>query len=97
MAFSASDGPEPTDGVRLTSADYTPDGDWIEVGNEFASVGVRRVLTRNGVRLQVRSAKLESDVFLDAVVLESLTWQTADSLSLLLETPLEPLERRRSP
>jgi hypothetical protein len=72
--------------------EFTPDSDWLDVGNEFASVRVRRVLTRNGARLQVHSSKLQTDVFLDSVVLESLTWQTPESLSLLLRTPLEPFD-----
>ena len=80
--------------VRLDAADYEPDGDWIEVGNEFATVAVRRVLTRNGARLQISSSRLETDVFLDSVLLESLTWQTPESFSLFLETPLEPLQAR---
>lgn len=78
-------------GVRFTEDEVHPDSDWIEVGNEFAVVSVRRVLTRNGARLQVRAAKRGLEVFLDATVLEALTWQTSASFSLMLERPLEPL------
>ena len=73
-----------------------PGSDWIEIGNEFASVLVRRVLTRNGARLEIRSPKRELSVLLDATILEGLTWQTPESFSLFLETPLEPLRRPRS-
>ncbi len=73
-----------------------PDPDWIEIGNEFASVLLRRVMTRNGARLEIRSPKRELSVLLDATILEGLTWQTSESFSLFLETPLEPLSRRRS-
>ena len=76
--------------ARFGPEHCTPESDWLEVGNEFATVRVRRVLTHNGARLQVHSSKLETDVFLDSVVLESLTWQTPESLSLFLKTPLEP-------
>lgn len=79
--------------VHFHPEEFEPDGDWLEIGNEFATVTVRRVLTRNGARLQIRSSKLETDVFLDSVLLESLTWQTPESFSLFLETPLEALKR----
>jgi len=68
-----------------------PDTDWIDIGNEFAAVQVRRVMTRNGARLEIRSPKRELSVLLDATVLDGLTWQTDESLSLLLRDPLEPL------
>lgn len=70
--------------------DATP---WLEIGNEFAAVMVRRVRTRNGGRLEIRSPRRELSIFLDATLLDGLTWQTAQSMSLLLETPLEPLSR----
>jgi hypothetical protein len=61
-----------------------------EIANEFARVVVRRRHTRNGVRLEITSPRLESGILLDAVLLESLTWQTPDSLSRFLATPFEP-------
>ena len=84
------------DRLRFEPEELESGGDWIEIGNEFATVSVRRVLTRNGARLQVRSSKLDTDVFLDSVLLESLTWQTSESFSLFLETPLEPLSTDRA-
>jgi hypothetical protein len=71
-----------------------PVTDWVEIGNEFASVCVRKVLTRNGARLEVSSPRRNLNVYLDSTVLEALTWQTPESLSILLETPLQPLRRR---
>ena len=82
------------DPLRFPEHEITPDSDWLEVGNEFATVLVRRVRTRNGTRLEVRSPKRELSVFLDATLLDALSWQTGDSLSLLLETPLEPFRRQ---
>jgi hypothetical protein len=73
-----------------------PDSDYLEIGNEFADVRVRKVMTHNGVRLEVASPRRGLCVYLDPTVLDALTWQTPESLSLLLETPLEPL-RRSSP
>lgn len=82
------------DSLRFPPDEVKPDTDWIEIGNEFATVLVRRVRTRNGARLEISSPKRELSVFLDATLLDGLTWQSADSMSLLLETPLEPLTRR---
>lgn len=79
--------------LQIQPEHVEPDSDWLEVGNEFATVRVRRVLTRNGARLQVHSSKLGTEVFLDSVLLESLTWQTSESLSLFLQTPLEPFRQ----
>jgi hypothetical protein len=54
------------------------------VANEFAFVNVRKVLTRNGERLEISAPKLDFRVLLDPVQLEALTWQTPESLSRLL-------------
>lgn len=60
------------------------------IANEFASVTVRKVRTRNGERIEIESNGLGLKVQLDSLALESLTWQTPDVYSLLLATPLEP-------
>ncbi|MBS1888199.1 MAG: dihydrodiol dehydrogenase [Actinobacteria bacterium] len=75
----------------MSGEEITAASEWIEIGNEFAAVQVRKVLTRNGARLEVRSPKRELSVLLDATVLDGLTWQTAESLSLMMKEPLEPL------
>jgi hypothetical protein len=84
----------PADALRFEERETEPDSDWLQVGNEFATVLVRRVRTRNGSRLEIRSPKRELSIFLDATLLDGLTWQTAESMSLLLEDPLEPFTRR---
>ena len=84
----------PEDALRFPEEEVEPDTDWVEIGNEFATVLTRRVRTRNGNRLQIRSPRRELSVFLDATLLDALTWQTSDSMSLLLETPLEPFARK---
>jgi hypothetical protein len=76
-----------------TPEELEPVTDWVEIGNEFANVNVRKVLTRNGARLEVSSPRRGLTVYLDSTVLDALTWQTPESLSILLETPLEPLRR----
>ena len=75
--------------------DFVAASGYIEIGNEFAGVRIRKVMTRNGARLEVTATRRELTVLLDPTVLEALTWQTPESLSLMLETPLEPLRRRR--
>ena len=68
------------------------EGEPIEITNEFASVLVRRVQTRNGVRLRISSPKTATSIDLDALSLESLTWQNVDMFSRLLANPQRPTE-----
>ncbi len=69
----------------------TPEADAeFELTNEFASVRVRRVHTRNGVRLEISSPRLGRSVLLDPLALESLTWQPPETFSELLRHPFGP-------
>jgi hypothetical protein len=72
------------------SADPRPVSDWVGIANEFTAVRVRRVHTRNGERLEVESRKLGTRVLLDPLEVESLTWQTPETFSRLLEHPYGP-------
>jgi hypothetical protein len=94
MSETAHGQPPIEESVSRDAADFVADSDYIQVANEFATVVVRRVQSRNGARLEITSPKLGLSIFLDSTVLEGLTWQTPESFSLLLETPLEPLARR---
>jgi hypothetical protein len=67
-----------------------PVGEEIGIANEFALVRVRKVLTRNGERLEIAAPKLGYVIRLDAIQLESVTWQTAETFSKFLETPFGP-------
>jgi hypothetical protein len=62
----------------------------IELANEYASVVVRKVRTRNGVRLEISSPRLERSIQLCPLELESLTWQTPETFSEFLRTPFGP-------
>ncbi len=64
----------------------------IEISNEFTTVSVQKVDTRNGVRLEISSPRLGYRIQLDALALESLTWQTPETFSRFLETPFGPRE-----
>jgi hypothetical protein len=60
------------------------------IANEFTSVRVRKVRTRNGEVLEISSLRVEHAVRLDALVLESLTWRSGEDLARGLETPFGP-------
>ena len=62
----------------------------IVVTNEFATVVVRKVQTRNGERLEISSPGSGRSVRLDALVLESLTWSDPLELGKGLRTPFGP-------
>jgi hypothetical protein len=72
----------------MSDAGHT--GEYLHLANEFAEVLVRRVNTRNGVRLEIVAPKLERRILLDPVELESLTWQTPETFSSFLRTPFGP-------
>lgn len=61
-----------------------------ELANEYAVVLIRRVHTRNGLRLEIASPRLGHRIQLDPLELESLTWQTHDTFTRFLETPMGP-------
>ena len=61
-----------------------------ELANEYAIVNVRRVYTRNGVRLEIVAPRLGRGIRLDPVELETLTWQSHDTFSQWLRTPFGP-------
>lgn len=62
----------------------------LQVGNEFAVVHVRKVQTRNGERIEIHTPRLGYRIQLDAIELESLTWQPKETFSRFLETPYGP-------
>jgi len=60
------------------------------ITNEFTSVKVRKISTGNGERLEIESLRLPHSIRLDALVLESLTWQTVFEAAAGLDTPMGP-------
>lgn len=67
--------------------------DSITISNEFTSVTVRKVTTRNGARLEISSPSLGFTILLDPMELESLTWQNKEVFTKFLETPFGPESR----
>jgi hypothetical protein len=60
------------------------------VSNEFAAVSLRKVRTRNGERVEIRSLGHDQVVLLDAITLEALTWSSPLEVGQGLETPFGP-------
>jgi len=61
-----------------------PDGPII-IANEFADVVVSRVLTRNGMRLEIWSPRRGTRVHLDAVALDCISYQPPETFTAMLE------------
>lgn len=60
------------------------------LSNEFAAVEIRKVTSRNGMRLEIYSPALGYKIQLDPLELESLTWQNKDIFTKFLENPFGP-------
>jgi len=58
--------------------------------NEFASVKVRKLRTRNGERLEIDAPRVGHSIRFDALGLEGLSWQSEETVSGWLETPFGP-------
>lgn len=64
-------------------------GNRIRIANEFTTVYVRKVLTRNGERLEIEAVKNGLKIHLDAMQLEALTLQKPELYSKLIEQNLK--------
>lgn len=62
------------------------------IANEFASVVVSKVRTRNGERIRISSPKLNREILLCPLECESLTWQSAETFSAFLANPFGPVD-----
>jgi hypothetical protein len=74
------------------SEEQRPEPTPLAIGNEFATVYVENVATRNGERLRISSPCLNTQIELDALALESLTWQPPETFSRLLGQPFGDAE-----
>ena len=64
-------------------------GDYTEIENYSARALVRKARTHNGARLEIHSPQAGSRVLLDALLLESLSWQSPKELAEGLDSPHE--------
>lgn len=91
------DPPQAVDTRQPKGVQVETEDDYTEFANEFAYALVRKVRVRGGARLEVSSPKLDYRNYLDASLLESLTWQTSETLSKFLEEPYGPRGTHEKP
>jgi hypothetical protein len=72
-------------------------GDPLVIANEFAEVIVRKVRTRNGVRLLIESPKSGQWVSVDPLELEALTWQNEATFAAMVGNMFAPLIPDKGP
>lgn len=70
--------------------EYVESGETVEIVNEFAHSTVTVIHTPKGDRLEIKSPKRGHCIRLDAVELESLSWQDKSIFSEFLEDPHGP-------
>ncbi|HVA08200.1 MAG TPA: hypothetical protein VNG12_15800 [Acidimicrobiales bacterium] len=90
-------GAQPVAGGFRAIETFSVEGEPLTLGNEFAEVLVRKVRTRNGLRLEICSPKLGFAVRLCPLQLEALTWQSSDVFSGFLSNPLGPVSDAPEP
>lgn len=74
-----------------------PVGESIGIANEFTGVQVRKVLTRNGERLEVTTPKSGHRVLLDAMQLEIISTLTHETFTELIARRLGAHEDKPQP
>lgn len=81
----------PKDDVEALAGDeYVKKSDPITIVNEFAVAEIRKVHTRKGERLEIKSPKKGHIIRLDALELECLSWQGKDIFDEFLKHPHGP-------
>lgn len=60
-----------------------PVGENLTIANEFTAVSVRKILTRNGERLEIACPNRGYRILLDAMQLEAVAAQSPDKFSQL--------------
>ena len=63
--------------------------EYTELSNESAIALVRKIRTRNRVSQDIHAPEQDQRVYLDPLILESLAWQTPQTLADTLEDPPE--------
>ena len=84
------DPPENSDTEVVEERRVSGEEEYTEFTNEFAYTLVRKVRVGDSARLEILSPKLDYQTYLDASLLESLTWQTPETFSKFLEEPYGP-------
>lgn len=63
-------------------------GEWVSIANEFTGVTLRKVLTRNGERIELLVPKSGKSILLDAMQLEILAAQKPERFTELFRAQL---------
>lgn len=63
-------------------------GEWLPIANEFTGVTLRKVLTRNGERIELLVPKSGKRILLDAMQLEILAAQRPERFTELFRAQL---------
>jgi hypothetical protein len=84
------DPPKDSDTGEVEERRVSGEEEYTEFTNEFAYTLVRKVRVGDDARLEILSPKLDYQTYLDAPLLESLTWQTPETFSKFLEEPYGP-------
>ena len=89
----ANDAAVPGRGLDGPSQDPLPPGvievgEWISIANEFTGVTLRKVLTRNGERIELLVPKSGKSILLDAMQLEILAAQKPERFTELFRAQL---------
>jgi hypothetical protein len=74
--------------ARFSDEGITPAGDSLSIANEFTQVGVRKVLTRHGERLEITCPNNGYRILLDAMQLEAVAAQNPEKFSQLFAITL---------
>lgn len=74
----------------MTDEPAPEEPDVIRISNEFAYVEVSKVRTPRGERLEIREPRSGHRIRIDALGLESLSWQDSDIFSEFLKEPETP-------
>jgi hypothetical protein len=69
----------------MSDDDVTQEGPVLAIGNEFTTVWVRKIKTRNGERLEIHTPDKQTTIRVDPMQLEALSAQSTESISQLLE------------
>ena len=90
FSSTLEDPPQVADLAGVEERRVTAKDEYTEISNEFAFTLVRKVRVGDDAHLEILSPKLGYQIYLDAPLLESLTWQTPQTLSKFLEEPYGP-------
>ncbi|MET7780196.1 dihydrodiol dehydrogenase [Streptomyces mirabilis] len=70
----------------MSSDDVTQEGPVLAIGNEFTTVWVRKIRTRNGERLEIHTPDQQATIRIDPMQLEALSSLSPEGISRLFSS-----------